>query len=107
MFAASALNGLPLLPRDAEPLRESLAVKKFLNDAERLIEHRSRENRVSALIAGYYLCSPWSDEDLTRLTSTLLDELNAPWRAKLKALLAALKPTNHRGLPETNPSTSE
>ncbi len=107
MFAASALNRLPLLPRDVEPLRESPAIKKFLSDAARLIEHRSRENRVSALVAGYYLRSPWNDEDLARATITLLNEPNPPWRGKLRELLAAVKPPNHFGPPETDRLTSE
>ena len=61
-----AFAGLPLLLLEAEPLRESSAVERFMAARESYVKVDVEQNP-AVLVAAYYLRSPWSDTELARL----------------------------------------
>ncbi len=67
-WAGRAFAGLPLLLLEAEPLRESSAVERFMAARESSVKVDVEQNP-AVLVAAYYLRSPWSDTELARLVA--------------------------------------
>jgi hypothetical protein len=88
--AAWTFACLPLLPREAEPLRAWLEVEEFVTLAKRY-DHLedSLKEKPAILVAAYYLQSPWSDAELGRLAREISkDPISV--RQTLRDLMVAL-----------------
>ncbi|MCX5733746.1 MAG: NACHT domain-containing protein [candidate division NC10 bacterium] len=94
-WARNALVSLPPIRRDVEPLQDAVTNERFLSKVGAYIE-KGNEDTVAALVSGYYLRSPWNDEELSQLARSLLNRNSppAPWKKKLRRLLSILGPTD-------------
>ena len=103
-MAAWALGSLPLVQRKDNPLARSEGIEDFLASALTLKDDENQKGgvgRVAALVAGYYIRTPWSDGELMKLCAGER-EGNFAFGTTLRDLLAALKSEGEQQLCEVN-----
>jgi hypothetical protein len=108
--ASWALGSLPLVQRKGNPLARSEGIENFLGRALTVKDDekpKARHRRAAALVAGYYIQTPWSDSELINFC---VDEQKRdphpkrPLFTTLRDLLAALKLEGERPIPEVDES---